>query len=81
MAYPRWLLLLPRPHRHGFLYIWQHGNGSGSRDHQETIRHPTKLTTSEVEIEFAQTHTSVEKGAGLYLTFDEFGRNAAIPLK
>ena len=37
--------------------------------------------TSEVEIEFAQTQTSVEKGAGIYLTFDEFGRNAAIPLK
>ena len=37
--------------------------------------------TSEVEIKFAQTHTSVEEGAGISLAFDEFGRNAAIPLK
>ncbi len=29
----------------------------------------------------AQSQTSVEEGADLYLTFDEFGRNAAIPLK
>ena len=29
----------------------------------------------------AQSLTSVEAGADLYLTFDEFGRNAAIPLK
>src|SRR5574337_18118 len=29
----------------------------------------------------AQSHISVEEGADLYLTFDEFGRNAAIPLK
>ncbi len=28
-----------------------------------------------------QSQTSVEKGADLYLTFDEFGRNAAVPLK
>ena len=37
--------------------------------------------TSEVEIKFAQSQTSIEEGADLYLTFDEFGRNAAIPLK
>lgn len=29
----------------------------------------------------AQSQVSVEEGADLYLTFDEFGRNAAIPLK
>ena len=29
----------------------------------------------------AQSHASVEEGADLYLTFDEFGRNAAIPLE
>ena len=29
----------------------------------------------------AQSLTSVNAGADLYLTFDEFGRNAAIPLK
>ena len=29
----------------------------------------------------AQSQISVEEGADLYLTFDEFGRNAAIPLK
>lgn len=28
-----------------------------------------------------QSQTSVKEGADLYLTFDEFGRNAAIPLK
>lgn len=29
----------------------------------------------------AQSQASVDEGADLYLTFDEFGRNAAIPLK
>ena len=29
----------------------------------------------------AQSHVSVEEGADLYLTLDEFGRNAAVPLR